>query len=514
MARVIGKRYELDELIGRGGMGEVWSGWDMVLDRPIAVKLIPPLAAGDDEPEAVARFQREARVTARLRHPGVPQVFDADLDTGAGRMYLVMELVDGVPLTAYTAASGGLPIEWAAAICAQIATVLSHAHAASVVHRDLKPDNVLLAGDGTVKVLDFGIAALLGDRMKLTRTGQLIGTCMYMAPEQIRGGQISPKTDLYALGCIAFELLAGRPVFAEPIEARQLHHHEFTVPEPLTVVRLGTPEALSALVAKLLAKHPERRPENATEVYERLLGFLPASGAAATEPPSGLDRAADPTRVFRMPYAPKAPEPTVRRRENARPEKPADLPTVLSRSVELAREHMFGLLDDGRFDQAASVLGKAIAAATAAVGAAHPRVLDLRMEHAAVLYLAEDHGTALREFVSLADVFGSGPDPKRLASECRLQAAHCRAALGQGTVALREFGALLDEERGTGGDTSERAMEIRRAVIALLAAEGRGAEASSSVESFAHDAVFVYPPGHEMRHWAEGMRDNLSVPEE
>lgn len=134
------------------------------------------------------------------------------------------------------------------------------------------------------------------------------------------------------------------------------------------------------------------------------------------------------------------------------------------------------------------------------------------MHLAAVLFLAGDYRPALREFDSLAAAIAAGDDPQRFASECRLQAAHCRAALGQGTIALREFGALLEDERRTGGDTSERAMDIRKAVITLLAAEGRRAEALELVDSFVNDAQFVYPRDHEMRRWASDMRDLLEGP--
>ena len=508
MARVIGKRYELDELVGRGGMGEVWSGWDMVLDRPVAVKLIRPTAGGEEAEEAVARFLRESRATARLRHPGVPQVFDADLDKGIGQMYLVMELVDGLPLTRYVK-SGGLPVAWAAAICAQIATVLSHAHAASIVHRDLKPENILVTADGTVKVLDFGIAALLSTRTRLTRPGQLIGTAMYMAPEQIRGGQVSPRTDLYALGGIAYELLAGSPVFDARTEASLLYQHEHTEPEPLKQVRSDVPAALAELTAELLAKQPEQRPESAADVYGRLIEFLPAPGSPEAEAPSGLDRTADPTGVFRRPYAPKSPELPTQRDQGERRRTPAELPAALTQRIELALTQADTLLDQERFDQAASVIGKVVEAASAAAGTEHPRVLDLRLHLAAVLFLASDHRRALREFDSLAVAFAAGDDPQRYASECRLQAAHCRAALGQGTIALREFGALLEDESRIGSDTSDRAMEIRKAMITLQAAEGQRAEALASVESFANDAAFVYPPGHQARRWASDMWDLL-----
>ncbi|MFJ5557309.1 serine/threonine-protein kinase [Streptomyces sp. NPDC093250] len=157
--RPIAGRYELLERLGNGGMGDVWRGYDAVLDRPVAVKRIrPPVVAATPQlaEELERRFRRQARITARIQHPGVPQVYDAVLDSGYEHLFLVMELVEGVPLTRYVHEERPLPVSWAVAVAAQVATVLSYAHDVPVVHRDLKPSNILVARDGTVKVLDFG----------------------------------------------------------------------------------------------------------------------------------------------------------------------------------------------------------------------------------------------------------------------------------------------------------------------------------------------------------------------
>lgn len=232
----ISDRYELLEELDHGGMGDVWRGYDTVLDRPVAVKLLrqASLASAPHLAEEFAkRFKREARITARIQHPGVPQVYDAVLDASLERLFLVMELVDGVSLARYVNPAHPLPIGWAAAVAAQVATVLSHAHQVPVIHRDLKPSNILVARDGTVKVLDFGIAAILRtDVTKLTATGTPIGTYQYMAPEQVRGGTITPQTDLYALGCVLHELLSGRLLFTAGDEFGLMYQHVSGAPCP------------------------------------------------------------------------------------------------------------------------------------------------------------------------------------------------------------------------------------------------------------------------------------------
>lgn len=216
--RRIAGRYELLEQFGQGGMGDVWRGYDTVLDRPVAVKLIRPQAVTSPHlaEEFEKRFKREARITARIQHPGVPQVYDAVLDESYEQLFLVMELVDGVPLTAYVHPDEALPVSWAVAVAAQVATVLSYAHDVPVVHRDLKPGNILVARDGTVKVLDFGIAAILQtDVTRLTATGSPIGTHQYMAPEQVRGGRVTPRTTCTRWGACCTNCSAGDRCSAE-----------------------------------------------------------------------------------------------------------------------------------------------------------------------------------------------------------------------------------------------------------------------------------------------------------
>ncbi|MCX4095298.1 protein kinase domain-containing protein [Nocardia sp. alder85J] len=178
-----------------------------------------------------------------------------------------------------------LSIAWVVAVAAQIATALSYAHAVPVVHRDLKPDNILVTPDGTVKIIDFGIAALLTPgTSRLTKAGVWLGTCRYMAPEQGAGAQPTPRADLYALGCVVYEMLCGQPVF-DGVDTKVLYDHAFTVPTPPREIRAEVPDELDQLVRELLAEDPEQRPADAATVYERLFPLLPSPGAPM--PPSG-----------------------------------------------------------------------------------------------------------------------------------------------------------------------------------------------------------------------------------
>ncbi|MEU7997916.1 serine/threonine-protein kinase [Micromonospora sp. NPDC049060] len=273
----IGGRYELTYPIGRGGMGEVWAGLDERLDRPVAVKFLRKLEVPLDEREtAVKRFRREARATARLEHPGVPAVHD--LGEHGEDLYLAMQLIRGIVLADHIAEQGQLSVAEAASIAAQICSVLSAAHTASLVHRDLKPQNVMIAPSGVVKVLDFGVAALLGtaETSRLTATGRTLGTPAYLAPEQAAGDPVGPGADLYALGCILFEMLAGRPPYEATNTLDMLRRHLHSPIPIVTEHRTDVPDDLAHLLFCLLAKEPAERPASAVEVEQLLAPFVGA----------------------------------------------------------------------------------------------------------------------------------------------------------------------------------------------------------------------------------------------
>jgi eukaryotic-like serine/threonine-protein kinase len=264
---VIGDRYELDDLpLGQGGMGAVYGGHDKHLDRRVAVKFLK-LLTGPDE-ELNRRFLREARILAKLEHPGAPVLYD--FGTFDQRLFQVMQFIEGVTVADLVSEHGPLPVPWAAAIAAQACAVLSAAHALSIYHRDLKPTNLMLCPDGSVKVLDFGLAMLReADSTQFTRIGQILGTPAYMAPEQIQRGLAGPRSDLYALGCVIHEMLTGEQLFTGPTEyavfERQVKERPSAVP--------GVPAELNRLIEDLLEKDPDNRPVGADVLYERLQPF-------------------------------------------------------------------------------------------------------------------------------------------------------------------------------------------------------------------------------------------------
>ncbi len=270
---VIADRYELDDLpLGQGGMGAVYGGHDRHLDRRVAVKFLR-FPGGKDE-DLERRFLREARILARLEHPGAPVLYD--FGTFEQRLFQVMQFIEGVTVADLVSEHGPLPVPWAAAIAAQTCAVLSAAHALSICHRDLKPTNLMLCPDGSLKVLDFGLAMVReADVAQFTRSGQILGTPAYMSPEQIQRGVADPKSDLYALGCVLHEMLTGRQLFTGPTEYVVFDKQVKERPPAVT----GVPKELDRLIADLLEKEPANRPADAHTLYQRLQPFavdLPA----------------------------------------------------------------------------------------------------------------------------------------------------------------------------------------------------------------------------------------------
>jgi serine/threonine-protein kinase len=279
---VLGRRYALGEKIGAGGFSEVWRANDVVLARPVAIKLLHLGYA--QHAEALTRFRAEAQHAGGLSHENIARVYDYGEPDPPQPPYLVMELVAG-PSLAGMLAAGPLDPARGLDIVAQTASGLHAAHLAGLVHRDIKPGNLLLAPGGVVKITDFGIARA-ADSAPVTGTGQLVGTPGYLAPEQAMGEPATPASDLYALGIVAYECLAGAPPFTGPALAVALAHRE----RPLPPLPGQVPADVAALVLELTAKNPAARPRSAGEVARRasqLAGRLAAGAVAQGGAPFG-----------------------------------------------------------------------------------------------------------------------------------------------------------------------------------------------------------------------------------
>jgi eukaryotic-like serine/threonine-protein kinase len=280
-------RYRLERSLGNGGMGEVFVATDTVLDRRVALKRLSSALTEDEA--ARARFLREARALARISSPNVVAVFDAGDDT---EPYLVMELIEGTTLSTVLRTTGSLPLERARAIGAGIAAGLAAAHEQGVIHRDVKPSNIFLTASDEPKVGDFGIARLERGDMTLTMTGQAFGSAAYVSPEQATGGRVDARSDLYSLGCVLYEMLAGRRPFEgdEPVALTYQHVH--TEPVPLDALDVGIAPELASLVDALLAKDPADRPQTADEVRAALEATPADATAVETVPLDERDHTA------------------------------------------------------------------------------------------------------------------------------------------------------------------------------------------------------------------------------
>jgi eukaryotic-like serine/threonine-protein kinase len=278
--RRLGGRYRLEALLATGGMGEVWAARDLLLGRAVAVKVLGGALAGDGR--AAERLRREARAAARLEHPGIARVLD--LGEHDGRPYLVMELLEGESLDARIGRAGPMAPAEAARIVAAVADALEAAHQAGVVHRDVKPGNVFLTTAGEVKVLDFGIASAAGEAA-LT-TGDLIGTAAYLAPERALGHRATAAADVYALGVVLYELLAGRRPFEAGSDIELAMAHVNAHPPPLGLVAPATPPSLVAACGQAMAKDPASRPQSAATFAALLRGPDPVLGPAPGPTPA------------------------------------------------------------------------------------------------------------------------------------------------------------------------------------------------------------------------------------
>jgi eukaryotic-like serine/threonine-protein kinase len=327
--RLLAGRYRLVRRLARGGMAEVWEAADEILTRPVAIKILLPHLAADEA--FVTRFKREAVAAARLSHPNIVAIYDTWADGGVEA--IVMELVRGTTLREILDERGALPPRRAVPIAIQVAAALDAAHRQGLIHRDVKPGNILLTGDGRVLVADFGIAKATEASSDLTEVGQVVGTAKYLSPEQVQGAPLDARSDVYALGVVLYEMLCGQPPFnggnatatavarltSEPLRPRQ--------------VRTGIGRSLEAAVLRAMARDVEARFPSAAELRTALervdlrddddedptrsLGRLAAQGTTTRTAPVGPPTAVLRPATERRTALPAAPRPVVRRRRRS-----------------------------------------------------------------------------------------------------------------------------------------------------------------------------------------------------
>ncbi len=313
----LGQRYDLGRMIGRGGMAEVFEGHDERLDRKVAVKILRPDLAQDSTFHQ--RFRREAHAAASLNHPNIVAVYDTGedmLDTPAGPTqvpFIVMEYVDGMSLRQLMSTGRRLLPERALEITAGVLAALDYSHRHGIVHRDIKPGNVMITPSGDVKVMDFGIArAMAAEGQTMTATSAVMGTAQYLSPEQARGEVVDARSDLYSTGCLLYELLTGRPPFVGESPVSIAYQHVSEQPVPPSQLDPAVPESVDAVVMRALAKDPDDRYQSAIEFrqdVERAISGAPVTAIV----PSAVGAAAGATQVMSPTGATKAAAPPAKK---------------------------------------------------------------------------------------------------------------------------------------------------------------------------------------------------------
>jgi len=314
LSLLLGGRFVLERQIGAGGMARVFLGRDEVLERPVAIKILNPGHGGTD---ISARFRREGRTAARLSHPNIVQVYDAGQGEFEGRevSYIVMEYLPGGDLKGVIDEKGPLPNAELAQLGAAVSSGLAHAHEGGVIHRDIKPHNILIDAYGRPKLSDFGIARAL-DATQATQTGSYLGTALYSSPEQLQGERVTPKSDVYSLGVALYQAAVGQtPFTGTPIEVASQHASRMPTAPRVLGADLG--EGVEALILDCIQKDPDRRP-TAEEVHKRLLNVPETTRPIRVPPPVSESPSAERTRTAPPEDPPTAESPAGATRRRGR----------------------------------------------------------------------------------------------------------------------------------------------------------------------------------------------------
>ncbi|MHB1710432.1 MAG: Stk1 family PASTA domain-containing Ser/Thr kinase [Acidimicrobiales bacterium] len=292
--RVFSERYELNHLIARGGMAEVYRAHDRLLDRPVALKVLFPELSVDRS--FVERFRREAQAAANLSHPNIVPVFDWGEDSGA--YFIVMEFIDGRPLSSILKTAGPLSTDRAADIGSHVASALGYAHKHGVIHRDVKPGNVLITDEGQVKVTDFGIARAINTEESLTQTGAVMGTATYFSPEQAEGMGVDPRSDIYSLGVVLFEMVTGRAPFLGDTPVAVASKHVRDSPPLPRELNPSIPPTFEAIILKAMAKDASYRYATSEDFRADLLRFTEGRSVLAMNEDTAMHAAVATTQAI------------------------------------------------------------------------------------------------------------------------------------------------------------------------------------------------------------------------